>query len=110
MPDWLPPLLTTILGGSIVIVGNLIVQAVKRNRADPPTWPEMWKKIEEMEDEIDHLKKAQATAERRWSSILATFLEQLRPGEVVTLHADDLEFIRHTLPPHQLARLRPKRG
>lgn len=108
MPEWSGAAIIALISGSLVIVGNLIVQAVRRRRSDPPTWTEMWNRIKELEENVGKLKEAQEVTERRWVSTVVTVLDRIPHTEVVELHPDDYEFVREALPAYQMARLKSR--
>lgn len=110
MPEWVTALIIAVVSGSLVIIGNLIVQAVRRSRSDPPTWPEMWDRIKDLESSVRDLEKAQEITERRWVSTVVTVLDKIPNAEIVELHPDDYNFVREALPAYHLARLKERRA
>lgn len=112
---WLPPIIVAI----IMVTGGGIWAIVNRRGGDktrlkvppPPTWPEMWARMEAQDSKIEQLESRIEVRDRAFTNILADAAKQWpkdAPGP--TFDQADLDALGDTIPASWARRIRPARA
>jgi len=106
------PLITIIVGG--VIAGCFALYQIKfKSRKDqerplPPSWPEMWKKISELDDKLKAADERTEKRDKAIGNILTTIVEQWPTGVPFPVFDQaDLEVVTDIMPGKWARRPRP---
>lgn len=127
MPSWITDLgglWAAVAAGVLLIVGAVLARRYAKKHPAPPTWPEMWKRMDEQDGRIDALEKQladerQAREEEKQQerlerekerrvvgSILTKLLEQFSNGSLPQFDATELAYLETTIPRALFRRLK----
>ncbi len=109
MPNWITdfvPLWASLGGGVLLLVGAYLARRYSKRYPAPPTWPEMWARIEALESRLDETEAAQEAERRVVGGILTKLLEQFPQGALPQFEDDELAYMRTTIPGPLFRRLK----